>query len=155
MTPRNKPPTQTDSNEALTFFSGVSKAWLVDVVVDLVRRNTGDEQLDGLELVDTVTREAHPITSVRDEELALVRAFNRAFPRESRERHAKTHIVWKTLGASPEVVHAPDRESDAAPSSGGHRLAYRDRTYCEWIRTAPNVCRNSGRIRFHCYPAKD
>lgn len=64
-----KPTTQVESREACSFLDGFSKAALADLVVDLVRRNAGDEDLDGAALVAAITAEAEPVMILRGDKM--------------------------------------------------------------------------------------
>jgi hypothetical protein len=77
--------TQVDTDAAWSFLDGVSKTWLADLAVDLVRRNAGDENLDGMPLVDAIIREAEPITNVRQDTAAVMRARSSAVKGEARD----------------------------------------------------------------------
>jgi len=46
-------------------FDRMSKSALFDLVVDLVRRNVGDERLDGAALVDAIIEEFEPVRHAR------------------------------------------------------------------------------------------
>ena len=69
MSTGKKPITQVDSHEAWSFLSGFSKAALADIVVDLVRRNAGSEDLDGAELVAAITADAEPVMIARGDKM--------------------------------------------------------------------------------------
>lgn len=86
-----KPTTQVECRGAWSFIDDVSKAWLADLAVDLVRRNAGDEDLDGLALVDALIAEARPITAARGDERAVDAARKRSVRALARQEGATTH----------------------------------------------------------------
>lgn len=69
-----KPITQVESREACSFLDGFSKAALADLVVDLVRRNAGNEDLDGAELVAAIVAEAEPVMVARGDKMPTAHA---------------------------------------------------------------------------------
>lgn len=87
MSAGKKPMTQAETHAAFAFIDSVSKAWLADLVIDLVRRNAGDEMLDGLGLVGAIISEAQPITEVRGDEKAVNAARKSALRGAERDGH--------------------------------------------------------------------
>lgn len=57
--------TQSSDPAVLEWLANVNKAFLADLVIDLVRVREGCEELDGEALVVALTDAAHPIREVR------------------------------------------------------------------------------------------
>lgn len=65
-----KSPTQSHDPGVVAWFEAVSKAALVDLVIDLARRNYGeDDQLDGLALLEQVRSDAEAVFGARGDRL--------------------------------------------------------------------------------------
>jgi hypothetical protein len=61
----NKGPSQSSSTAVWAVFDGLSKAALMDAVIDCARRHAGDELLDGPELVAAVRDLITPVLIAR------------------------------------------------------------------------------------------
>jgi hypothetical protein len=57
--------TQSSDPAVLEWFANVNKAFLADLVIDLVRIGAGDECLDGMDLVRALKEADEPIREVR------------------------------------------------------------------------------------------
>jgi hypothetical protein len=77
--------TQTDSSAVRWFIDSVSKAFLADLVIDFARRNAGNEDLDGIELVDAIIAEADPIATARGDEKTVATARKNAMKGASKD----------------------------------------------------------------------
>ena len=63
---------QSDTPEIDALHSALSKAALMDIVIDLVRRNAGDEMLDGVDLAQAIVTEGTPVLIARGDEPPFV-----------------------------------------------------------------------------------
>lgn len=98
--------TQAESDAVYAFFAGLSKPALADAVIDLVRRNQGDENLDGMDLVTAIAAEIDPVMVARDEEKSCEKAVADAkrvdAPRVNLDADAKVLV-----NGSPATVIGP------------------------------------------------
>lgn len=68
---------QSDAPEMDDLHAALSKAALMDIVIDLVRRNAGDETLDGVELARAIIEEGSAVLAIRGDKLPNVVAVPR------------------------------------------------------------------------------
>lgn len=68
---------QSDTPEMDDLHAALSKAALMDIVIDLVRRNAGDETLDGADLARAIVSEGEPVLRIRGDKTPEVVAINR------------------------------------------------------------------------------
>lgn len=68
---------QSEAPEVDNLHAALSKAALMDIVIDLVRRNAGDETLDGVDLARAILAEGGPVLAIRGDKLPVVVAVPR------------------------------------------------------------------------------
>ncbi|MEO1715733.1 MAG: hypothetical protein AAFR76_01365 [Planctomycetota bacterium] len=75
--------TQTDFLAVERYMDAFSKRALADIVVDLVRQMSGDEDLDGVDLAAAVLKRAEPVMNVRNDRMPKTTQFFRSTPRDT------------------------------------------------------------------------
>lgn len=81
-----KPITQSSDRGVEAWMEDVSKAFLADLVIDLIRRNEGNEDLDGGDLLQAIIEDAEPITTARGDRLPPADFWERAMVKYARRQ---------------------------------------------------------------------
>lgn len=94
-----KPISQSSDRGVEAWMEQVSKAFLADLVIDLIRRNEGNEDLDGADLLTAIIADAEPITVARNDRLPPADFWEREMVKYARRR-------WAYTGSDPVAARA-------------------------------------------------
>lgn len=116
MTLNKKSITQSRDPGVDAWIGNVSKAFLADLVIDLIRRNEGSEDLDGADLLRAIVEDAEPIAVARQDRLPAPDYWEQEMLKQARRK-------W--------VVSAPHAPKEAMQRAHDEHVASIKRTVME------------------------